>query len=58
MTRAELLEAFLSGPDRVEKRLTELPHELMHYKPSPDAWSVHEIIIHLADSESNAALRA
>ena len=30
----------------------------MKFKPEPKEWSVHEIIIHLADSESNSALRA
>jgi hypothetical protein len=30
----------------------------MKFKPEPKEWSVHEIIIHIADSETNAALRA
>ena len=32
--------------------------EMWQFKPAPNEWSVHEVIIHLADSESNAALRA
>ena len=30
----------------------------MKFKPEPKEWSVHEIIIHIADSETNSALRA
>jgi len=30
----------------------------MKFKPDPAEWSVHEVIIHIADSESNSALRA
>ena len=51
MRRQELIEQYINGPSRVEKRLAELPSELMHFKPSPGAWSAHEIIIHLADAE-------
>ena len=38
--------------------LAKVPQEAMKFKPAPTEWSVHEIIIHIADSESNAALRA
>jgi len=31
--------------------------EQWHYKPGTDQWSIHEIIIHLADSEAHAYLR-
>lgn len=28
--------------------------DLWSFKPSPDRWSIHEIIVHIADSEANA----
>jgi hypothetical protein len=31
---------------------------MWQWKPAPNRWSIHEILIHLADSESNAYLRA
>jgi hypothetical protein len=38
--------------------LKDVPTEMWKFKPEPKEWSVHEVLIHLADSESNAALRA
>ncbi len=38
--------------------LKTLPKKMLKFKPAPNEWSVHEIILHLADSETNAALRA
>lgn len=57
MTRPELLEAYLKGPDLVEQKLTEIPAEAFHFMPSTDAWSIHEIIIHLPDSDTNSFIR-
>jgi len=30
---------------------------MWQYKPGPDRWSIHEIIVHLADSEANSYIR-
>ena len=38
--------------------LKDIPQKMWKFKPEPKEWSVHEILVHLADSESNAALRA
>ena len=38
--------------------LKTIPKKMLKFKPAPNEWSVHEIIVHLADSETNAALRA
>ena len=38
--------------------LKDIPREMWKFKPEPKEWSVHEVLVHLADSESNAALRA
>jgi hypothetical protein len=43
---ADLLEA-----------LKGFPVEMWKFKPSPKDWSIHEQIIHLADSESNSNAR-
>jgi hypothetical protein len=54
----EKIELYGHGYDLLKAALTEVPQEAMKFKPAPTEWSVHEIIIHIADSESNAALRA
>jgi len=56
--RNEKLELYCRGFDLLKAALAEVPAEAMKWKPEPKEWSVHEIIIHIADSESNAALRA
>jgi hypothetical protein len=61
MNRAELdekIELYGRGYDLLMAALREIPREMWKFKPEPKEWSVHEVIIHLADSETNAALRA
>ncbi len=57
MTRHELIESFATGPARFQAALEPLPREMWQFKPSPTAWSVHEIIIHMPDSEASAYVR-
>jgi len=56
--RSEKIELYGRGYDLLKAALAEVPHGAMKFKPEPTEWSVYEIIIHIADSESNAALRA
>jgi hypothetical protein len=56
--RDEKIELYGRGFDLLKAALAEVPQEAMKFKPEPKEWSVHEIIIHLADSETNSALRA
>ena len=56
--RNEKIELYGNGFDRLTETLKDIPHEMWKFKPEPTEWSVHEVLIHLADSESNAALRA
>ena len=55
--RNEKIEQYGRGFDLLTAALTEVPREAWTFKPSPAEWSVHEIIVHMADSESMAALR-
>jgi|HubBroStandDraft_6_1064221.scaffolds.fasta_scaffold44397_2 hypothetical protein len=50
--RLQKLESFGYAPALLSAVLRELPKQMWLYKPSPDRWSVHEIILHLADSEA------
>ena len=55
--RNEKIEQYGRGYKLLTAALAEIPHEAWEFKPSPDDWSVHEIIVHMGDSESMAALR-
>ena len=54
----EKIELYGKGFDMLVHVLQDVPSEIWQFKPAPNEWSIHEVIIHLADSESNAALRA
>jgi hypothetical protein len=56
--RDEKIELYGKGYDLLMQTLKDVPQEMWQFKPEPKEWSVHEILVHLADSESNAALRA
>jgi hypothetical protein len=56
--RDEKIELYGNGYDLLMQTLKDVPQEMWKFKPEPKEWSVHEILVHLADSESNAALRA
>jgi len=56
--RNEKIELYGRGYDLLMQTLEDIPPEMWQFKPEPTEWSVHEVLVHLADSESNAALRA
>src|SRR6266498_2789702 len=55
--RASKIEQYGHGYDLLIATLDQVPREAWKFKPSPAEWSIHEIIIHMADSESMSALR-
>ena len=55
--RAANLTLYGAGFGLLEAALAETPQEMWKFRPAEGAWSVHEIIIHLADSELNSYAR-
>jgi len=56
-TRTRLIQRYGDGPEVLWTAWNECPSEARNWKPSSDAWSVHEIVIHCADSETFAFTR-
>src|SRR5262244_3103655 len=56
--RNQKIELYGQGYDLLLEMLKDIPRAMWKFKPEPKEWSVHEVLIHLADSETNAALRA
>jgi hypothetical protein len=50
IARAQL-GSFGRGPALLAVALRRFPRQMWLYKPSPEKWSIHEIILHLADRE-------
>ena len=60
MTKAErdtLIEQYAAGPARLKAALATVPPAAMPWRPKPGEWSAHEIVVHCADSETNAFVR-
>jgi len=55
--REALVEQYAQGPGRVREALAKVPREALQWRPGPGKWSAHEVVVHCADSETNAALR-
>jgi hypothetical protein len=55
--RRQVLESFGRAPVLLSGVLRQLPKKMWLYKPSPERWSIHEIIVHLADSEASSYVR-
>lgn len=49
--RVQLLEEYKAGPDKLRDAIQAFPKEMWHYRIDENGWTIHEFIIHLADSE-------
>ncbi len=56
--RTQKIERYGRGFNLLTKALEQIPREAWKFKAAEADWSIHEIIIHLADSETNSSLRA
>lgn len=56
--RAALIESYGNAYNLLIEALKKFPAEIWQWKPSPEKWSIHEVIIHIADSEANSYVRA
>ena len=55
--REALFQRYEGGPVLLRDAFARVPREAWKWRPGPDRWSVHEIVCHCADSETNAAIR-
>ena len=55
--RASLIRRYAEGPALLEAALAKVPAAALKWRPAPGKWSVHEVIVHCADSETNAHMR-
>src|SRR5207245_9837740 len=55
--RTALIDRYARGPASLKAALAQIPPDALKWRPEPKRWSAHEIIVHCADSESNAHMR-
>lgn len=51
MDRA-LIEAYVAGPAKLRAAVAGLTHEELTARPGPGAWSILEVVVHIADSDA------
>ncbi len=55
--RERRIQQYATGPARLRAALDAAPPEARRWRPAPGEFSIHEIVCHCADSETNAAAR-
>ncbi len=57
LDRTQLLEAYKNGPSDLQQALSAFPSAMWGFKSVPSSWSIHEIVVHLADTEVQSHVR-
>jgi hypothetical protein len=52
--REALIQQFADGPARLRAALATVPPAALKWRPAPQEWSAHEVVVHCADSETNS----
>ena len=47
-----LIEAYVAGPAKLRAAVAGLTHEELTARPGPGAWSILEVVVHIADSDA------
>jgi hypothetical protein len=55
--REDLIRRYAEGADKLAAALARVPEQALRWRPAPGKWSAHEVVVHCADSETNASLR-
>lgn len=50
--RQQKLEAYVGAYNEISNLLSQYPRTMWSFKGTPDGWSIHEIVVHLADAEA------
>lgn len=55
--RAARIEAYGGAYELLTEALKRYPREMWEYRSPEEGWSIHEIVVHIADSEANSFVR-
>lgn len=55
--RQTKIDSYGAAYGRLTAALERFPRGMWQFRPGPDRWTIHEIIIHIADSEANSYVR-
>lgn len=55
--RAAKIESYRNAHDLLVQALQRYPRAMWQFRPEVDRWTIHEIVVHIADSEANSYIR-
>ncbi len=55
--RSQKIEVYRTAYPQLVAALQTFPQEMWQFRPAPERWTIHEIIIHITDSEANSYIR-
>ena len=55
--RHQLISSYRQAYSLLVDAIQKYPKEMWQWRPAPDKWSIHEVLIHIADSEANSYIR-
>ncbi len=53
----EKIESYGQAHDLLVAALERYPREMWQFRPATDQWTIHEIVVHITDSEANSYIR-
>jgi hypothetical protein len=56
-SRTQKIESYGAAYPLLKNAMYAIPQEMWQFRPAPERWTIHEIIIHIADSEANSYIR-
>jgi hypothetical protein len=55
--RKDKIQSYATAYQQLLSALQLFPPEMWQYRPASERWTIHEIIVHIADSEANSYIR-
>jgi hypothetical protein len=55
--RSARIESYGKAYDLLVEAIQQFPRAMWQYRPAPEDWTIHEILVHIADSEVNSYVR-
>src|SRR5688572_32937374 len=56
--RQKRIESYGRAYETLTSALKEFPREMWTYRAAHDPWCIHEVVVHITDSEANSFIRA
>jgi hypothetical protein len=55
--RNQKIESYRTAYQKLVATIAHFPRDMWQFRPAPDRWTIHEILVHIADSEANSYIR-